>query len=99
MADHQRIHLSYMKETLSVQRSSSTNAIYAEFGRCSLIIKQEVQVLKQWQRFLLLPHEHVLKQPYSYLKQIHEFSQRNWCNYVCELLAETEVQESWESVI
>ncbi len=43
--EHEKIHLSYMKEKLNVKRSSCTNAIYAEFGRFPLIIKQNFQVL------------------------------------------------------
>ncbi len=60
--EHEQIHLAYMKNKLNVKRLSSTNDIYAEFGRFPLIIKQKVQVLKYWQRLLSLPHEHVLKQ-------------------------------------
>ncbi len=41
------------------------NAIYAEFGRFPLIIKQKVQVLKYWQKLLSFPHGHVLKQSYT----------------------------------
>ncbi len=57
--EHEQSHLAYMKNKLNVNRSSCTNAIYAEFGRFPLIIKQKVQVLKYWQRILSLPHEHV----------------------------------------
>ncbi len=81
-----------MKEKLNVKRSSCTNAIYAEFGRFPLNIKQKVQVLKYWQRLLSLPHEHVLKQSYNCLKKLHESGQRNWCTYICELLSENHFQ-------
>ncbi len=69
---HEKTHLSYMNEKLSVKRSSCTNAIYAEFGRFPLIIKQKVEVLKYWQRLLSLPYKHALKQSYNCLKKLHE---------------------------
>ncbi len=95
--EHEKIHLSNMKEKLKVKRSSCTNAIYAEFGRFPLIIKQKVKVLKYWQMLLSLPHEHVLKQSYNCLKKIHKSGQHKWCTYICELPSENEFQESWKS--
>ncbi len=86
-----------MKEKLNLKRSSCTNAIYAEFGRFPLVIKQKVQVLKYWQRLLSLPHEHVLKQSYNCLKKLHESGQHNWYTYIYELLSVNQFQESWES--
>ncbi len=37
----EKIHLAYMKNTMQVKHSSATKAIYAEFGRFPLIIKQK----------------------------------------------------------
>ncbi len=97
--EHEQIHLAYMKNKLNVKRSSCTNAIYAEFGRFPLIIKQKVQVLKYWQRLLSLPHEHVLKQSYNCLKELKELGKCNWCTYVHEITIETGFEGAWESQI
>ncbi len=87
--EHEQIHLAYMKNKLNGKRSSCTNAIYADFGRFPLIIKQKVQVLKYWQWLLSLPHEHVLKQSYNCLYELKELDKCNWCTYVHEITIKT----------
>ncbi len=89
-----------MKNKLNVKRSSCTNAIYAEFGRFPLIIKQKkVQVLKYWQQLRSLPHEHVLKQSYNCLKELKELGKCNWRTYVHAITIQTGFEGAWEAQI
>ncbi len=88
-----------MKNKFNVKRSSCTNAIYAEFGRFPLVIKQNVQVLKYCKRPLSLPNEHVLKQSYNCLKELKELGKCNWCTYVHEITIKTGFEGACESQI
>ena len=95
--EHEKIHLKYMKNKLNVKTSSCTNAIYAEYGRFPLILKQKVQVLKYWKRLLYLPHDHVLKHACNCLKELEDVGKYNWCTYVHEIVKENGCEYVWET--
>ena len=58
--DLEQIHSKYLKNTLHVKKSSSTNAVYAECGNFPLTIKQKCQVIKYWQQILKLDQGRVM---------------------------------------
>ncbi len=50
---------------MHVKPSSSTKAIYAEFGRCPLIIKQKCQLIKYWKGILTMNEKQHGKKAYN----------------------------------
>ncbi len=61
----EKIHLQYLKSMLHVKPSSSTMAIYGEFGRFPLIIKQKCQLIKYWKRILTMNENSIIKKAYN----------------------------------
>ncbi len=44
----EKINLAYLKNTIQVKPFSASKALYVEFGRFPLIIKQKFQIVKYW---------------------------------------------------
>ncbi len=60
----EKIHLAYMKNTMRVKPSSASKAVYAEFGRFPLIIKQKYQMIKYWKRVIEMRNDYYVKKAY-----------------------------------
>ena len=93
----EKIHLTYMKNTMRVKPSSATNAIYAEFDRFPLIIIQKCQMIKYWKRVLEMSKDYYVKKAYNSTLELHDLGQTNWCTYVKSILNETQLQQVWEN--
>ncbi len=65
---------------MHVKPSSSTKAIYSEFERFSLIIKQKCQLIKYWKRILTMNDNCIIKKAYNSTFELYEFGHVNWCS-------------------
>jgi hypothetical protein len=89
------IHLSFLKSVLRTKTSTSTIAIYSELGRFPLHLRIKCKLLNFWNRIMSLDSDHIVRQSYNSLLQLHNFGQRNWCTYVHEILKETQQLSLW----
>jgi len=94
-AEMEKLHLSFLKNTLKVKSSTSTVALYAELGRYPLKLKMQVQMLKYWQRILQLSPQHILRTAYNSNLDLHNMGQVNWCGPIHDLLKNIEMEHCW----
>ncbi len=78
-----------MKNTMRVKPSSATRAIYAEFGRFSLIIKQKCQMIKYWKRVKEMRNNYMSRKHIIPHLNYMILAQTNWCTYLKGILNET----------
>jgi hypothetical protein len=91
------IHLAFLKSALHIKTSTSNVAVYSELGRFPIRLKIKCKLLNYWKRILRLENDHIVKQSYKSLLQLHNFGQRNWCTHIFEILQETHLLPSWQS--
>ena len=97
IAEHERLHLAYLKDIIKVKPSSSTLAIYAEFGRFPMTLKYTCKILKYWKRILELDGTHPVKSAYNSLLELNDLGQTNWCTHVKHILYENQLAHVWEA--
>ena len=92
----EKIHLHYLKSIMYVKPSSSTKAIYAEFGRFPLILRYKCKLIKYWKRILNMSGNNIVKKAYNSTFELHGLGQANWCSYIKEILHEAQLHQAWE---
>ncbi len=97
MTELQKIHLSYLKNTMRVKPSSSTLAIYSELGRFPILIKQKCQLIKYWRRILKMSQNAYVNKAYNSMYELDDLGQTNWCSFVKDILNEVQLQQCWNS--
>ena len=96
ISEHEKLHLAFLKNTTNVKPSSSTHAIYSEFGRFPVALKQQCRMIKYWERILKLDDTHLVKKAYNSLYELHELGQENWCTHIKNILSKNQLQLAWE---
>ncbi len=71
------IHLQYLKSIMHVKTSSSSKAIYSEFGRFPLVLKQKCQLISYWKRVVGMDDNMIFKKAYNSTLKLHELGQIN----------------------
>jgi hypothetical protein len=95
LAELEKIHLAFMKNTLKIKTSSSTLAVYAELGRFPIDLKIKCRLLKYWQQIVNLIDTHPVKLAYQTLLELNNRGQTNWCTTVKNILTEAGAQAQW----
>ena len=96
ISDHEKLHLAFLKNTIKVKPSTSTLAIYTEFGRFPVALKQQYRMITYWERILNLDNSHLVKQAYNSLYELSELGQENWCTHVKNALIKNHLEPAWE---
>ncbi len=82
---------------MQVKPSSASKAVYAEFVRFPLIIKQKYQIVKYWKRVCEMRNDFYVKKAYNSTLELHDLGQTNWCANVKAILYETQLHQIWEN--
>ena len=83
---------------LGVRSQTSTLAICGDTGPLfPLLLKQHVQTLKYWARFIALPDNHILKNAYKCLRGLDIIGIENWTTHVKTLFFKLNLGSSWET--
>ena len=82
---------------LGVRRQTPTLAIYGDTGHFPLLLKQQVQTLKYWARFIALPDNHILKNAYNCLLGLASIGIENWTTHVKTLTFNLNLGSFWET--
>ena len=78
------VHTGFLKKTLGVKPQTSTLAVYGEYGRIPLELRQKEVPLKYRCRLLKLPIDNTLHIIYKKLIQLHTLN-RNSCSVVFDM--------------
>ena len=97
MSELEKIHIGYIKSIMHVKPSSSTKAVYSEFGRFPLSIKLKCQLIKYWKRIMGMSNKYIIRRAYNSTLELHEHGQVNWCTTVKNILYEAQLQHTWDN--
>lgn len=67
---------------MQLKPSSSSKAIYAQFWRFPIIIKQRCQMIKYRKIITEMNHNYNVKKAYISTLEQHDIGQTTWCTYV-----------------
>ena len=79
------VHTGFLKRTLRVKPQMPTLAVYGEWWRFPLELRQKELTLMYWCRLLKLPVDKPLHIVYKKLIQLHTLN-RNWCSVSSDIL-------------
>lgn len=93
--DVERVHLKFLKQILGVRTSTSSAAVYGEFGRVPLIVLRKVRILKYW--YSIMKDEDSLRFKVLQYQILHDNNRNNWANQVKNLICDLGYNYLWNN--
>ena len=90
------IHLKYIKHALGLRTQTPTLAVYGDTGRFPLLVRQQIVILKYWNRLLSLSADNPIKHAYVMLMELDALGFDNWCTRIRQLLDSLNLSHLWQ---
>ena len=96
-SDIEKVHLSFMKHLLGVNRSTQNVSVYGEFGTSPMKVLRKIQILKYWLKIVHGKKSLYVSNSYwvMYNDAINLPSKPNWATQVRDMLFHLGFGEAW----